>query len=212
LFAWQWEYWVVEDVLLALNEANKSHRSVSTAPVKRIVSLIVNDVPRGQEETDQSAGGAGGAGSLGGFGSMSGGEPPPDDMGSQGGASLPLDPKAEIPPDYSISLSGRKSNALYDVVTVDLQLIVESSSLPLVLDTLAKYNFMTVLNMSLSAVNPFEAAAEGVYYGSKPVNKIHLQLETIWLREWTSEFMPSSTKKQLGIPVNPPAAAEPATT
>ena len=37
------------------------------------------------------------------------------------------------------------------------------------------------------------------------------QSETIWLREWTKQFMPDDHKRALGIPLPAPAGAPPTT-
>jgi hypothetical protein len=210
LFAWQWEYWVVEDILRALQQANKDHRSVTTAPVKRLVSLSVLDVPAGTDAKNEPESGS--TGGIGGFGGADGGAPA--EPNAEGGAPVGAlaDPKAAIAPDYRASLSGRKSNPIYDVIEVHLELIVETERLPEVLDAISKYNFMTVTNLNLTSDDPFEAAASGFYYGSKPVNRVQLQIETVWLRAWTKEFMPESTKQQLGIAPDQPAQPDPSVT
>jgi hypothetical protein len=212
LFAWQWEYWVVDDVLRALQEANKDHRSVTTAPVKRIVSLTIRDVPAGSEakKEGEAPSTGGGYGSFG--GAADGGTPPEPSAEGAAPAGAAADPKALLAADYRVSLSGRKSNPIYDVIHVDLELVVETERLPEVLDAISKYNFMTVSNLRLTTADPFEAAANGFYYGPKPVNTVQLEIETVWLRAWTKELMPEMTKKQLGIASDQPAPAEPPVT
>ena len=59
-----------------------------------------------------------------------------------------------------------------------------------VLDALAKHNFITVFDMEINSIDPYEAARSGYLYGSAPVSELTLQLETIWLRAWTTELMP----------------------
>ena len=43
----------------------------------------------------------------------------------------------------------------------------------------------------------------GYFYGGGPVSMLTLQLETVWLREWTADFMPSALRQALGIPARP---------
>jgi hypothetical protein len=220
MYNWQWQFWIVQDVLQALHEANKSDQNVARAPVKQVVQLAVVGFP-GSAGGSQSGGSAPGMGSPGmgspGFGGAGLGSPGlgSPGMGSPGfggagagdsapaaeaGMATPINPKAPAPVDYSASFTGRRTNPLYDVVYVDLELIVETARLPLVLDALANQNFMTVTDLHLSQVDPYAAAQHGYFYGTAPVSNVRVQLETIWLRSWTQQFMPQSVKQALGVP------------
>lgn len=193
MFEWQWRYWIQEDVLRALAMANASSPSVLEAPVKRIIWLGVGSSPAQASGSgtadDRGRGGMGGGGTGGGGG---GG------VGMSGGAPNPV---TEAPVDFSVSLTGRRSNPLYDVRYVDLEIVVDSNRIPEVLDALAQYNFMTVIGLRKQPADPYAAAASGYFYGPSPVSLLTLQLETVWFREWTSEFMPDDVKQALGIPV-----------
>jgi len=61
-----------------------------------------------------------------------------------------------------------------------------------------------VLDITLAPVDPFEHVRDGYLYGSGTVCELNMVLETIWLREWTSENMPTELKTTLGIPVEQP--------
>jgi len=87
-----------------------------------------------------------------------------------------------------------------------LDLIVDVERLPEVLDAIAGYNFMTVTSVHLTEVDPFELARQGFVYGSAPVARVRIHIETIWLREWTRRFMPKAIKQALGVPVEEPQA------
>ena len=50
----------------------------------------------------------------------------------------------------------------------------------------------------------YAAAGAGYFYGSEPVTEVTLLVETIWLRSWTTPFMPDEVKTSLGIPVEAP--------
>ena len=73
--------------------------------------------------------------------------PPPG--GTQPGATepagQPFDPTREVLRDFSESLSGRTSNGLYDVRDVEIALVVDTASIPDVLDAIGTRNFMTVI-------------------------------------------------------------------
>jgi hypothetical protein len=36
-----------------------------------------------------------------------------------------------------------------------------------------------------------------------------MTLETIWLRDWTAQFMPDDLKRTLGVPVTTPGVGQP---
>ncbi len=198
LFQWQWSLWITQDIVGALSGANEPFESVLEAPVKRLVSLVEFGAPV------VAGGSAGGGGSGfnagfapgGGRGAGSGASTP-----AGGKAAAPLDPAREVPLDFAFSFTGRKTNPLYDVRLIQLVLIAETARIPVVLDALSRKNFITILDATLEAVDAFEEVGEGYFYGSAGVSKLTLDLETVWLREWTAPLMPPDLKLALGIPV-----------
>ena len=202
MFDWQWQFWVKQDILMALARCNEPYDSIVDAPVKRVVALFVTDEPA---SGGVSAGGGSAAPSSG-FGTAgprtgrrTGGS------SSRGAASgrtpTSVDPTREVPLDYEASFTGRTTNPLFDVRRAEVVLIVDSEKMPDVFDALARYNFMTILNAQVMTVDLFEAIRDGHFYGGKPVSRVTLLLETVWFRSWTGEFMPSELKEVLGIPV-----------
>ena len=212
LYLWQWDYWIREDILRALT-ANNRPEGVFENPVKRIRRIA-------PEPIAAFRGGSGQAG-PGGMG-MGGGAPSAGDM-----AGGPDSLEQPITKDLSYSLTGRKSNGVWDVRPVDILLVVDTARLPEVIDELTRENFFTVLDVSLTPVDSFAALAEGCYYGSAPVSEVALRLETVWFRSLhqdrsqgagtgsTDEFdagveaqnswwMPVDLRKALGIPVTDP--------
>lgn len=212
LFTLQWQYWVIEDILKALQQAN-GDQAVLQAPVKHVLAIQPMDVPSagasqggrpapmGGRSMGDSLSGAG-AGNLGSEMEM----PAP---AAAGPAGAEANPKAPAPQNFAVSLTGRVTNPLYDVINVRAQLIVESQRLPEVLDALARYNFMTVTALSLRSVDPYASAQSGFFYGSEPIAQVDINIETIWLRAWTREFMPAALKQTLSIPIKPAQGAEP---
>ncbi len=208
LFEWQWQYWITEDMLLGLADANKDSHSLVEGPFKRIVSLYVTDPPAAVADSGGGAGGGGGGG--GGFGmSAGGGGKTPGRRGrSAGGGNTPavpvFNPANEVKPDYTVSFTGRKTNPLYDVRWVTLVAIVETARMPEVFDALARRNFITITNAEVAPVDPFSDLRDGYFYGQQPVSIVTLTLETIWFREWTAPYMPPSVKVARGIPSDEP--------
>ncbi len=200
MFDWQWRFWIEQDILMALAQANEPYNSIVDAPVKRVVSVFVTGIPQ-TAGGGSSAGGNAGAGS-GGFAAAGG------RRGRGGGSSrgeqttaVRADASREVPLDYSYSFTGRTTNPLFDVRLVEVILIVDSQRMPEVFDALAKYNFMTITNARVETVDLFLAIKDGYFYGSKPVSRVTLELETVWFREWTAQVMPREIKQALGIPV-----------
>ena len=110
----------------------------------------------------------------------------------------PINPDAALPAaDYSKSFTGRTTNQLFDIITCEVRLIVQTSAIPQVIGELAKRNFITVTDVKLRPVDSFGAAEEGFIYGAAPVSAVSLKLETIWLREWTGPFMPDDLRSRL---------------
>lgn len=193
---WQMQVWAIEDVLRAIAAANApaADRGVPAAIVKRIESISVQPMPGlvvGRE------GGAGGGGPEG---------------GSTGGATdagTPPDPNA-APLNASVSITGRQSgpgtgNGLYDLRKIDLTVIADAQSVPQIIDALAKVNLMTVLRMELEQVDSVQHLNEGYFYGRQPVVRATMTIESLWLREWTTPFMPEPVRTALGIPASAPA-------
>ena len=165
------------DIARGLSSANEGASSVITAPVKRILKA---------EVLDQGALNNAGA-------------------DSDAAAGAPLNPKLEAALDFSASITGRKTNPLYDVRYVNLSLIIDATQLPRILDALASQNFITPVDLDLEPADPFEAARQGYFYGAGQIARLDVELETIWLRDWMIPFMPDDVRKALGVPLEEPA-------
>jgi hypothetical protein len=217
MFDWQWRYWITRDLLEAFVDASAAANDGAPAgivrsPVKRVLSMRIEDVPWASRRAAGSAGSTqrgGGFGGMGGFGAAGGDGTAVDDAGLSGGdaptdgsaGAVPgADATAEAPRDFARSFTGRQSNAVYDVRRVDVVLVAATSQLPFLFDALAKKNFITILDVGIQPADPFEAASSGFIYGRDPVSTVRLQLETVWLREWIAPLMPPEVRTALGIP------------
>jgi hypothetical protein len=187
LFLWQWREWIIEDILRAAASANKPYRSVSDAPVKRVLSIAVREdvlpkvaAPAADAPADGSAAPAG-----------DGAAAPPVSI-------PPIDMKAPVAYDFAKSMTGRVSNNLYDVRTATVRMVVASSMLPEVLNAIARQNFMTVTGLEVASADAFAAADSGFVYGGKPVCEIKLTLESIWMRPWLAKLMPKELRERKG--------------
>ena len=59
-----------------------------------------------------------------------------------------------------------------------------------------------MIDLNLRPADKFDALSEGFDYGPASVSELTVVLESVWLRSWTTEFMPDSVKKILGIQVD----------
>lgn len=220
LFQWQWQYWIISDILRALSNANADAQSVLQAPVKRLLAINPTGAPSVSAGSGGTTGGGGmsapgpggalgGGSALGGSGQgrrpipggPGGGRSPSAPQQPQAGGGQAINPNTPAPVDYSVSFTGRTTNSLYDVRYVTLSIVADTRRLPEIIDALAAQNFITVLDLNLTPVDPFEDVREGYMYGTGTLSEVNMVLETIWLREWTSENMPADLKRSLGIPV-----------
>ena len=101
--------------------------------------------------------------------------------------------------DFSISLTGRQSNELYDVRPVELVVVMETAELPQLVNALARQNFITITDLKLQPTSAFEAADFGYMFGDQPVSLVTMTLETIWFRKWTAAWMPQDVRDALGV-------------
>ncbi len=226
-FDWQHEYWVNQDLVSAINKANSSGSdsldSISGNPssvVKRILKIEVLpmfDVRAKKNEDEFSDDQGGGMGlSEGGFGMAEGGMVEGGGKGGgkygggERGAAAPAaptvisndDPSVAFEDDFAVSMTGRSSNALYDVRNVNMSLIVDSNRLPALINAIQTTNFMTVTGCKIHLVNVLGDLDLGYYYGPDPVVQVDLTIETLWLRAWTTLLMPEDVKSALGIEVD----------
>ena len=129
----------------------------------------------------------GGGGGGGGFGG-----------GGSGGDVVPVPPAGTR--DYARSITGRVTNSKFDVILVDLDMIVSLDRIDEVLDGLTIPVVMSVVDLEIGRVDAFEALGHGEYLGEAPVARLVVTVETLWLRAWSQDLMPDETRVQIGIP------------
>ena len=198
LFQFQWDMWVVEDVLKAIQQVNsKSDASgkrtpigVVQAPVKCINRLLVTPIP-GLVPADAAAGAT-------------------PDASAEAPAGEAIDPKTDVAPDFAASINGLRTNQLFDVRDATLVVVCETTAVPKLVNALSAQNFITVTGLSLVPADTFAAARQGYAFGSQPCSEVTLKLQSVWLRDWTTESMPKGMMaaiKTAGKPAPPEAGA-----
>ena len=188
-FRWQFDAWLAHDLLAAVATANSSPdgrlMSVEEAPVKRI---------RG----------------MGGLPPMFAQAPPRSERPiweEEDTGPAPVDPGADpatqvIQPDFLNDLTGHSSelNQLYDVRYARMLLYVDSARLPKVIEAFSKTNFMTVTGVTVTPVDMDADLLLGYFYGDDHVVQATLEIEALYLRQWTEQYMPPAVRERLGLP------------
>ncbi len=176
LWLFQWDYWLLSDVLSAVRVANTNRDGLPTtvpdSVVKRIESIAIDYPKLLAPKEDASMGGT---------------------MTSDAAGSF-LDPR--------VSVTGRTSSAAnteYDVREVTMSVIVSSARVPDLINAISKTNFMTVIDLDLQQVDSFAELAAGYYYGDESVVRATVKIETVWLRSWLSPLMPRVVRDSLAI-------------
>ncbi len=203
IWDWQHRYWVHEEIANAAFAANTDPVSglayqPRDRPVKRLVTVqtrpwqyaaAVDEEPEDNRRNRRNRNRDSGAAQGG------------------GGASVaPL--TSAIRPDFEASLSGRagwpyKANALYDTRYASVTAIVDSAGIQRFIDALEAENFMTVIDLDLTAIQPIEGMAQGYYYGAGGLMRAEMVVETLWMRDWVGEFAPDSVRERMGLPKRP---------
>lgn len=197
-FNWQADYWLVSDVLSALASANDQFDTrgvggnVLDGVVKRVESIAfapmvsgVAQVPGQTEDLGRD---------LGGHGRPMGSSP-----------AQPRAPQSSVAPGAEVtfgeSFTGREPSEgdLYDIRKVKVTLIASYEKLPALINAISSYNLMTVLDADVYAVDAWDQIDKGFYAGTDFPVRVELEIETLWLRSWTTQFMPPDVRSILGI-------------
>lgn len=126
----------------------------------------------------------------------------PFSAGSEESAGGRVDRTSRFGAESSSTLTGRSASdgsSVYDLRYADLELVVDSSQIDAVLESFGRTNLMTVIGMEVESVDPWEELRDGYYWGDAHVVKLILRIETLWLRAWTSRFMPDEIADALGV-------------
>ena len=182
---WQERSWINQDICKAIGLTNeKSTGGIPDSIVKRLIRISIR--PSLYGGTDR--------------------EP----------ASAPFDAGDDKPPlDFGVSITGRNSgpghrNRWYDVRYVTVDVIISSQKIPQFVNALAAINFISVIDMDLTRVEPLIDLRDGYDYGDDHVVKATLTLETICLREWRKQAMPPKVQQALGMDEKVAGEATPA--
>jgi hypothetical protein len=196
-FGYQWDLWLLSDVLNAVrivNTKNGKPTEVANSVVKRIERMGLKELSI-FGVTDKAA-----DGEFGGTGGVT-------EVAGENGMA-PFDPKHSITGRFS-----GKTNEVYEVREGIIVAVVSSARLREFIDAMSRSNFMTVIDLDLKETDVHGDLARGYYYGEEHVITATIRFETIWLRSWIAPLMPKAMRTSLGItlpgdePVDPNAPA-----
>jgi hypothetical protein len=156
--------WITEDVVNAINSANKDSKSTRDSMVKHLVALRVPFGPQQYVLATQA------------------GVP----MGPDGAPPvLPTDGNG-VAQMFTVSPTGRVSNDVYDVMHFEVVLRVDFRKIPQVIAELERNRLVTVLSTAVSGVDAAAAYRDvGYVYGNDPIAEVTFACETLFLRSWT---------------------------
>lgn len=186
--------WIQQDIVKAIAEINHADdptRNVTDSPVKRIMRTSTRP---GIYIRILNRGGYVGINPDSGHDAE---EP------ERGGRSRTAAVGPRNTSDFTYTFTGRQSNDLYDVINVDLNLVVDSERIPEVIEALTSVNFVTVLQVNVTDVDEVKHMADGYFYGDRNVVQLSLVLETIWLRRWTAGHDSRDEARNLGETFSP---------
>lgn len=199
----QLEFWITSDVVKTIKDVNSGSKSVLTSPVKSIRLL---DVPHNFFPPINVTGGVrpgGLGGGLGGGGVEGGGA---EGGGEGAGEQAPLslaDAIVQPLPENPATPTKRTGNAVFDVVHFTMIIDIEADKLPLFIKTLTANRFLSVKRVEWVAVDSLLMQANGYVFGPKPVITATLECEAVFMRGWTTRYMPKDIKTALKIVEQP---------
>ena len=171
----QLSFWMQRDMAVAVAaEINAGSTGVATSPVKRLLKLSLPPVP--MYLFPGPSGVAGAAAAVG---------------------PSPATETQVLPALYALGPTGRVSNAMYDVVPFRLAIDVEADHVNQVLQELVRNRLIYIGNQDLYTIDPASLAPLGYLYGPRPVVRLVVTGEELFLRKWTVPLMPNRIKELL---------------
>lgn len=192
-FLWQADYWIVAQYLDTIRAANtppgaREPVSVDRALVKRLYYIQVPPIVALREVPEFTGGEEEGMENFSRPGQSGG--PPNDGSG------------ALFEPRFGQSITGRsgRNNGLYEIRYGHMEVAVEAARLPQFLDVISSSNFMTVTDVDIYQIDVWDDLRQGFYYGEEPVVRVHVEIETIWLKNWLAHLAPGGLRADMGLP------------
>jgi hypothetical protein len=172
----QMQLWIQKDLCTAISQENAASKNVLDAPVKRLISMQIPAAPMYVF--------------------------PPAAAGGQSTGGVPATAKETdpIPPIYTVSVTGRYSNGMYDVVPFRLVVDVDASKVNEFIEMLSKDDrSITIDSENEYALDAEVESSHGYLYGPDATVRLQLDGEILFMRGWTEKLMPEPVKIMLGL-------------
>jgi hypothetical protein len=105
-----------------------------------------------------------------------------------------------MPLEIQASFTGRKSNALFDVVRFRMTVVVDQRALLQLIDRITRQNFYQLLEMDYRAVSADDPdIRDGYLYGAAPIVRANLHFEGYMARNVYEKMFPAEVRAALGI-------------
>lgn len=196
----QLEFWITSDVVATIKAMNAGSKSVLTSPIKSIRML---DVPHNFFPPINVTGGVRPGGLGGGLGGSEGaGVEGGEGAGEQGPLSL-ADAIVQPLPENPTTPTKRTGNSVFDIVHFTMIVDIEADKLPMFIKALTANRFVSVTRVEWVSVDSMLMQANGYVFGPKPVITATLQCEAVFMRGWTTRYMPKDIKSALKIVEQP---------
>jgi hypothetical protein len=180
--------WIQQDVVGAIAKLNAASTNVASSPVKQLVQLYV--------PSDRSLYVMPGAAGQGGNAAAT----PAPAAGTAGASAAPTNSDTDpFPKDYTVSVTGRVTNGVFDVVEFYVVLNVQAGDVERVIQELERNRLLTVTQSEVQAVNSASMQLQGYYFGKTPIVTLTLRCEELYMRDWTHSLMPGTIKTFLNV-------------
>ena len=87
---------------------------------------------------------------------------------------------------------------MYDVWRYDVVMDVDAAKINQIIRQFEVGQWITVLNVQIASVDNAMQAVSGYMYGNKPVVRLSLHCEELFLRSWTDPITPPTRKNGAG--------------
>ncbi|MDX2197392.1 MAG: hypothetical protein SF069_00300 [Phycisphaerae bacterium] len=95
------------------------------------------------------------------------------------------------------SFTGRSSDADFDVIRVEVVMVVDQRDVLLLIDEMARTSFYQCIDFEYAPVEAKERD-EGYYYGPDPSVRVRYVFEGYFARTFVNDLMPEEVRKQVG--------------
>lgn len=121
----------------------------------------------------------------------------PEAPGGGGGGGQPFGVSTPTGTPGGKSFTGRSSDADFDVLRVEVVMVVDQRDVLLLIDEMARTSFYQCIDFEYTPVEAKERD-DGYYYGADPCVRVRYVFEGYFARTFVNNLMPEEVRKQVG--------------